>query len=121
MVNDAYLELMKRQPDPIERFAKDQGLALTGWMTSIETLSATFLKTGSRLVVLDCGHLSLSRGLHRARCARCGAMIRAGYDYDGFRNGGVPDAFSWPEDTLWILHEGHRHDSDLACRPATLS
>ena len=45
---------------------------------------ADLLKAG-RVVKLACGHFTLTKALRKAGCPRCGEMVRAGYDYDGFR------------------------------------
>lgn len=102
----ADLRFLSEQPDPFERLAQDQGRALFLMTFGQATAAADlFLKTGKRPVVLECGHLTLTRALMRAKCRRCGQMIRTGYDYDAFRNHGAPDDFSWPEDPFRLAHE----------------
>lgn len=100
------LRFLSEQPDPFERLAQDQGRAQFLMMSQQgSALQDLFEKTGKRPVVLECGHLTLTRAMLRAKCRRCGQMIRTGYDYDAFRNHGVPDDFSWPEDPLRLAHE----------------
>lgn len=104
MTNDDGLQMLRNAPNPIERLAQRPpdliGLA--------PGLLALFLKTGKRIVILECGHYALTRSLHRAACPRCGEMIRGGYDYDGFRRLGNPDTFDWPGDPLIALNEEGR-------------
>lgn len=87
--------------DPIERLAPDQGLALTLRVMNDMPVRAD----GARLVQLACTHFTVARALRRAACPRCGAMIRAGYDYDAFRRLGEPERFVWPDDPLRGIHE----------------
>ncbi len=110
MTDDVLRELLRKQPDPVENLAPDQRQVFSGWLVHIEALSARFLATGKRIVVLDCGHFVLTKALHRAGCPRCGEMIRSGYDHDGFRRLGMPDQFAWPDDPLGALNEGSRED-----------
>lgn len=100
VVNQRLADALKDQPNPMERFALNQGKAQLLWSRSAETL----IKKG-RPVVLDCGHLTITKALNRAACPRCGEMIRAGFDYDGFRHHGYFDDFNWPEDPLRQVHE----------------
>lgn len=109
-------DLLKRQPDPMEKLAsEEQQLKIhSGWFADISKQSEHLLKTGKRIVALECGHYVLSRALHRASCPRCGEMIRSGYDHDGFRSLGMPDGFHWADDPLRELNEGareHQHST----------
>lgn len=102
-----FLHLMHKQHDPVERLAADQGQVQSVWFTgTAQGMTALFLKTGKRLVALECGHYTITRALNRAKCRRCGEMIRAGWDYDAFRNHNAPDTFSWINDPLGEIHEG---------------
>lgn len=102
-----FLNLMSKQPDPVERLAADQAQAQSVWFTGAAGgMTDLFLKAGKRLVALECGHYAITRALSRAKCRRCGEMIRAGWDYDAFRNHSAPDTFSWANDPLRELHEG---------------
>ncbi|WP_081068040.1 hypothetical protein [Burkholderia territorii] len=104
VANQTLSNLFYNEPDPVEALSENQGSALF--------LQAMVWKTGGhpdvthgRLVALACGHYTVTKALHRAKCRRCGEMIRAGYDYDAFRNLGGRDEFSWPHDPLRSLHE----------------
>ncbi len=101
IVNHSLAELLAREPDPLEAVCEDQTHAMA-WKVG-ETGDA-LLKRG-RLALLACGHFAITKALHRAKCRRCGEMIRAGYDYDAFRNLGHEDDFFWPGDPLRPLHE----------------
>lgn len=101
VVNPMLAKLLGDEPNPVEDLAEDQTAAMA-WKTG---LAAELMLRDGRLVLLTCGQLTLTKAMHRARCPRCGEMIRAGYDYDGFRNLGVPDDFCWPGDPLRVLHE----------------
>lgn len=103
IVNPALAALMAGEHDPIEQLAEDQSSAKGVWAFGVA--SADLLKHG-RVVKLACGHFTLTKALHRARCPRCGEMIRAGYDHDAFRRLGEPDGFSWPGDPFREAHEG---------------
>lgn len=111
-MNDARLrELLRNEPNPVEKLASEQQLRThSGWFAKLPEQTAHFVRTGERIVVLECGHYVLSRALYRAGCPRCGEMIRRGYDHDGFRRLGMPDEFNWPEDPLLELNEGGRRD-----------
>lgn len=105
VVNQKLADLFARESDPVESITADQSSALL--------LQAMVWKTGGhpdakrgRLAALACGHYTVTKALNRAKCPRCGEMIRAGYDYDAFRNRGGRDEFSWPSDPLRPLHEG---------------
>nr|WP_023842385.1 hypothetical protein [Burkholderia sp. M701]BAO18842.1 hypothetical protein [Burkholderia sp. M701] len=102
VVNSYLADLFSKEPDPFEALADDQRSALS-WRWTLGS-QPDLLKHG-RLVTLKCGHFTVTRSLHRAKCRRCGEMIRAGYDYDSFRNRGGADSFSWPDDPLRTLHE----------------
>jgi hypothetical protein len=101
IVDQKLASLFAGEPDPVEALAEDQSLAMI-WKTGISV--EAMVKHG-RLVLLTCGHFAVTKSLHRSKCRRCGEMIRAGYDYDAFRNLGSGDAFSWPDDPLRLLHE----------------
>lgn len=109
-------DFFQRQRDPMEPLAADQGLVHSGWLIDVRNLSEVYLKSGKRPVLLACGHFTLTRSLTSARCPRCGEMIRAGYDYDGFRNRAHPDTFSWPQDPFIGVHE---RDEAMARDPGT--
>ena len=87
MLDETLRELMSRAPNPVEALAceQEQLKIHSGWFADVATQAAHFLKTGTRIVALSCGHYVLSKALHRAACPRCGEMIRSGYDYVGFR------------------------------------
>lgn len=111
--------ILKGEPNPVEKLASEQQQSRThsGWFADITKRSEHFLKTGKRIVALECGHYVLSRALHRAACPRCGEMIRSGYDHDGFRRLGQPDTFHWPADPLLELNEGARdHEQSTIMR-----
>lgn len=114
MHDDAIRSLLSNQPNPVEKLAsaQEQMKTYSGWFAEIKARSEYFLKTGKRIVLLECGHYVLSRSLYRAACARCGEMIRSGYDYDGFRRLGMQDDFHWPNDPLVTLNEGDRNEDD---------
>lgn len=100
-MNRSLAELLAGEPDPVEAVCEDQTLAMA-W--KVGQNADALLKQG-RLALLACGHFTITKALHRAKCRRCGEMIRAGYDYDAFRNLGCEDDFSWPGDPLRLLHE----------------
>lgn len=100
IVNERLAALLGDQPNPVERFAVNQGRARTLW----ETDAASLLKHG-RPVVLECGHVTITKALERAKCPRCGEMIRSGWDYDAFRRCGALDSFKWPDDPLRLVNE----------------
>ena len=102
VVNSFLAVILAGEPNPMETFAADQASAKGVW--AIGVAQADLLKHG-RVVKLACGHVTLTKALNRARCPRCGEMIRAGYDYDAFRRRGVPDNFSWPDDPFRSVHE----------------
>ncbi|MCA8050900.1 hypothetical protein [Burkholderia arboris] len=104
IVNEKLASLFAREADPVEEFASDQRNAQYA-ATMSWTLGVHPTLAHGRLVALACGHFTVTKAPHRAKCKRCGEMIRAGYDYDAFRNGGAPDAFSWPSDPFLPLHE----------------
>jgi len=115
-MDEVLRQLLQDDRNPIERIAPDQSRCWSGWFTNQETLAAHYLKTGKRLVVLACGHYTLTAALQRAACPRCGEMIRSGYDYDGFRWRGVRDGFSWANDPLRSFNEGDRPDGESAIK-----
>lgn len=100
VVDPELARLFAGQRDPIEALLEEQVIATAFKDFSVEAL----LKRG-RLVKLACRHFTVTKSLRRAKCPRCGEMIRAGYDYDGFRRLGSADRFSWPSDPLRALHE----------------
>ena len=114
IVNPELAELLGREPDPTEALSEDQRTAQLCTAMVWKTGNHPDLKRG-RLVALACGHYTLTKAIHRARCRRCGEMIRAGYDYDAFRNLGAADTFSWPLDPLRTLHE-RSDESDTTTR-----
>ena len=101
VVNQELAELLANEPNPIEPLAEDQSYAMV-WKTG---LSAKAMLRKGRLALLVCGHFTVTKARHHAKCPRCGEMIRAGYDYDAYRNLGGDDTFSWPADPLRPLHE----------------
>lgn len=104
VVNDVLARLFAGESDPVEKLAVNQGNALLCNAMVWKTGAHPNLRVG-RLVALECGHFTITKSVHRAKCSRCGEMIRAGYDYDAFRNLGGADTFSWPDDPLRALHE----------------
>lgn len=102
LVDKVLAGLLANEPNPLEDLAVDQASAKGVW--GIGIAQADLLKQG-RVVRLACGHYTVSKGLYKARCPRCGEMIRAGYDYDAFRRLGRPDEFSWPDDPFRTAHE----------------
>lgn len=102
MADNLLRELLRNEPDPFEAVAGDQTAAMP-WKVGF---NAELMMRRGRLAVLECGHFVLTKALRKAKCRRCGEMIRAGYDYDAFRNLGAQDTFSWPDDPLRELHEG---------------
>lgn len=44
------------------------------------------LKTGERVVILDCGHYAVTKAKRRTACGQCHEMILNGEDYEGWRN-----------------------------------
>ncbi|WP_321967138.1 RING finger protein [Burkholderia cepacia] len=104
VVNQSLANLFANESDPVEPLSSNQSTALFRNAMVWKTGSHPDLKHG-RLVALACGHYTITKALHRSKCPRCGAMIRAGYDYDAFRNRGALDDFSWPDDPLRPLHE----------------
>ncbi|MCA7889977.1 hypothetical protein LGM58_43165 [Burkholderia contaminans] len=101
VVDQKLATLFASEPDPFEALVTDQTAAMP-WKAGS---NADMMMKHGRLVALACGHFAMTKALHRAKCRRCGEMIRAGYDYDAFRNRGASDQFSWPGDPLRPLHE----------------
>ncbi|WP_080423746.1 hypothetical protein [Burkholderia ubonensis] len=101
IVDEKLAALLGREPDPFEKIARDQTAAMP-WRAGV---NADLMMKHGRLALLACGHFTLTKALQKAKCRRCGEMIRAGYDYDAFRNHGARDTFSWPDDPLGPLHE----------------
>lgn len=104
IINRSLADLFKGRPNPVELLAANQGAALMLYTEQ----TAHQLTSKGRPVVLECGHLTITKALKRASCARCGEMIRSGWDYDLFRNNGEADDFSWPDDPLRQAHERSR-------------
>ena len=102
-VVDPFLaRLFAQERNPIEVVVDDQTSAKGVFAIGIS--HADLLKAG-RVVKLACGHFTLTKALRKAGCPRCGEMVRAGYDHDGFRRLGEPDTFSWPDDPFRAAHE----------------
>jgi hypothetical protein len=99
IVDQTLSDMFSKEPNPMEIFTEDQSHATFLNMTSHQDISK------GRLVSLACGHYIITKALHKARCPRCGEMIRSGYDYDAFRNLGQVDDFDWPDDPLKTIHE----------------
>jgi hypothetical protein len=104
IVDELLARLFANRPDPVEKLQEDQSMAF--FLASISGLSYSL--TVGRLVQLVCRHYKVTRAHRRTGCPRCGAMIRAGYDYDAFRNLGHADTFEWPGDPLRGLHQKER-------------
>jgi hypothetical protein len=81
VVDQKLASLFAGEPDPFEALAENQSGALA-WKWKLGAAPG-LLKHG-RLVVLECGHYTITKAPHRAKCRRCGEMIRAGYDCDAF-------------------------------------
>jgi len=71
-----------------------------------------FNKTLKRIVVLACGHNTLTKALDKAHCPRCQHMLDSGYDWDKFHNIDHIDDMSWPEDPCRRLNEPHDLDGN---------
>jgi hypothetical protein len=100
LVDPVLAEAFRGMPDPREPLRADQGMAL--FYTTLA--NAKQAGTKGRLAHLLCGHFVITKAIRSAKCPRCGEMIRAGYDYEAFRNGGGFDEFSWPDDPLGYIH-----------------
>lgn len=94
IVDDVLADIMATQPDPIEKIVPACPIALG------HNVRAGRLANPTRIVRLACGHFALTRLKRACACRRCGAMIRAGYDYDAFRRLHARDEFDWPKDRL---------------------
>ena len=82
IIDETLARLFVKNPNPTEKLSHDQRMALY-----LFSISGAFLTCRSgRLVQLECRHYKITRATKRTGCPRCGAMIRAGYDYDAFRN-----------------------------------
>lgn len=103
VVDERLAQWMVGERDPMEKLAADQSKAIAARLPTREHTDV--LTTKGRLVILECGHYAVTRARYRCACARCGEMIRAGYDYEAFRMRGAGDDFSWPDDPLRLLHE----------------
>ncbi|HEX7324316.1 MAG TPA: hypothetical protein VF292_03040 [Rhodanobacteraceae bacterium] len=101
IVDPVLAHVMASARDPIELLAIDQSQAYAVRFIG----NAAHKGRYRRLVLLDCGHFTETTNIHNARCPRCGAMQRAGYDYAGYRLLGNHDNFAWPGDPLRELHE----------------
>lgn len=96
IVDESLASLFKDMSNPREKVCADQGMAIF-----LDALSGNFKRRKSgHLVQLECGHFVVTRAVNKTGCYRCGAMIRAGYDYDKFRNLNGSDDFEWPSDPL---------------------
>ncbi len=107
IVNAELAKWLGREPDPIEPLHHAQEFEFDHL---VHTRTVESLLKHGRLVRLACRHFRLTKALHRTGCSRCGEMIRAGWDYQGFRELGNPDTFSWPGDPLRQLHEAPETD-----------
>ena len=103
IVNQRLADVLSGEPDPVEKLAQDQGLAM--YLVALAG-TANLLTPRGHLARLACGHFTITKALHKAKCERCGEMIRAGFDYEAFRQRGAADDFSWPDDPLRVIHEG---------------
>lgn len=99
VVDETLARLFRDHPNPRERIRADQGMAIfLGIMTGLST--KLLAKRSGHLAQLECGHYKVTHAINSTGCPRCGAMIRAGYDYDRFRNIDHHDTFVWPTDPL---------------------
>jgi hypothetical protein len=101
IVDDVLAEMLRNVPNPVEDIVLDQGKAI--FLTMLHKLSGS--NPSYRLVELTCGHYTKTRLKKSAPCQRCGEMIRAGYDYEAFKNRGALNRFVWPGDPLRMIHE----------------
>jgi hypothetical protein len=101
VVDSQLAAFLAGEPDPVEALVDDQSCSMV-WKSGMH--AEEMLKHG-RLALLACGHFTITKSLRKAKCRRCGEMIRSGYDYDEYRNLGGEDNFSWPGDPLRQLHE----------------
>lgn len=102
-VVDALLAaLMADQGNPVESVSSASQFDFD---PTLSAASVDQLLARGRIVRLACGHFKMTKALGRTGCPRCGEMIRAGWDHDGFRRLGNADTFSWPDDPLRLLHE----------------
>lgn len=102
VVNHRLAALLANERDPLEEISVDQATVKGLW--ALGSLQAEILKCG-RVVRLACGHFTQTKALRKARCQRCGEMIRSGYDYDAFRRSDEVDSFIWPDDPFRAAHE----------------
>lgn len=101
IIDDVLAKLFVDLPNPIEKLSHDQKMAFF-----LDAVSGAYkTRRSGRLVKLECRHYKVTKATKRTGCPRCGAMIRAGYDHDAFRNLGHRDTFDWPKDPLLNLHE----------------
>jgi len=102
VVDRQLAELLGGERDPVEGVSNAHEFEFD---PAVHTATVEQLLEFGRLVRLGCGHFKRTKALLRTGCPRCGEMIRAGWDFDGFRRLGLPDDFSWPSDPLRTLHE----------------
>ncbi|MBN9525765.1 MAG: hypothetical protein J0H82_06170 [Alphaproteobacteria bacterium] len=91
--------------DPVEAIIRDCPTALG------HNVVNGSLGKPTKIVRLACSHFTITDRRATCPCRRCGAMIRAGYDYDAFRRLGALDEFDWPKDRLKNIHQPRRGDS----------
>lgn len=103
IVDDVLANILRRRPNPVEKLMQDQGLSI--FLQALSHANDNIIEKG-RIARLECGHFVITKGVTAARCARCGEMIRSGYDYEGFRQQLKPDEFNWPDDPLRELNQG---------------
>ena len=65
---------------------------------------------GQVIVELACGHMTVTKNLHKAHCQRCEEMLRRSVttgeeDYESFRAGKTRDRMEWDGDKFRGLHE----------------
>lgn len=110
VVDSVLAEILANRPNPLENLMADQGLPL--FINALSNADKNIIEVG-RIARLECGHFVMTKAVVSARCPRCGEMIRAGYDYEGFRRQHQFDEFHWPDDPLRKLNEaGAERDAD---------
>ncbi len=105
IIDPVLANILKNCKNPIKKLSADQ--SMTFFLTAISDEKQTL----NRLVRLECGHFIQTRAVQRSRCPRCGEMIRAGYDYEGFSMGQHTDDFHWPDDPCFNLNEHNKRSS----------
>lgn len=65
---------------PVERIVRTEHLATA---LNRDKLGKNL---ANRIVLLECGHMQVTRNAKTAPCTQCHKMILAGEDYDAFRN-----------------------------------